>query len=108
MPLCLIPILTLTISAKGKDEIFKRIRTKTLAKLLSEEGWEEEEKENKKDHSLSTDPWKRPDTASELMQNQEGNLNSTEKKLLRRSYLLLDVRLLDQYELCKVVGGMYV
>jgi hypothetical protein len=90
----------------GKDEIFKRIRTKTLAQLLQEEGWDmEDEKENNL-QSQTADMWKRPDTAQDLMQNQDITANPKKSQQIR-SFLLLDTRgSKEEFDNCRIVGGI--
>lgn len=94
---------------KGKDELFKRIRTKTLATFFNEEGYDEDE--TRPPTALSTlkneaELLRRPDTSETLLRLESEPTKAVEKPTIR-SYLLLDVRLKEDFQNCHIVGGKY-
>jgi hypothetical protein len=50
--------------------------------------------------------WKRPDTAQDLMQNQDITANPKKSQQIR-SFLLLDTRgSKEEFDNCRIVGGI--
>jgi len=81
---------------KKKDELFKRIRTKALAHFIEEEGWatlgnSKEEGGSGGVHNLLSPP---------------STSNGEKKPEVMRSYVLLDVRLSEDFEKSSIIGAM--
>ena len=48
---------------------------------------------------------KRPDTVDSLIRSDGLSSFSTDQKPVQKSYLLLDTRLKENYDKCRIVGG---
>jgi hypothetical protein len=108
---CSYLFLTVRLVIK-KDEIFKRVRAKTLAGWIEDLAWEPDELglDRKLNLSGSTGLNSKAETAADILQpKQEEVAAYTDEGDLQkdRVYLLLDVRLPEEFEKCKIKTGLY-
>eukprot|EP01116_Phalansterium_solitarium_P016179 TRINITY_DN3702_c0_g1_i1.p1 TRINITY_DN3702_c0_g1~~TRINITY_DN3702_c0_g1_i1.p1 ORF type:complete len:290 (-),score=69.52 TRINITY_DN3702_c0_g1_i1:340-1209(-) len=87
----------------GKNEIFKRIRTKRLAEYIEAEGgWEVEATLSPQDPDLRPPP-----TASEALNPRDDGPKPNAPRRHDYSYLLLDLRDKEDFDKCRIRGALH-